>query len=206
MRCLEVGTGSGIMSQVFNHYFQQFITLDVQDLRIEKAKDINFQLIDSIQLPFSDASFDFVIHTHVYQYINQPDKHKALGEIHRVLRPGGTCYFATTNKYALVDPHFNVPLLGYLPSALAGRVLKWVTGRYQNYEIYSDSYRMLQRRLRQHFLVEDLTMYFIKNYQYYQFDDVPAIKMFALLPEQLLKLLMMTVITNWIMWLKKDET
>jgi SAM-dependent methyltransferase len=43
---------------------------------------------DALRLPFDDATFDRVICSEVLEHI--PDDRKAMEEIHRVLRPGGT--------------------------------------------------------------------------------------------------------------------
>jgi SAM-dependent methyltransferase len=43
---------------------------------------------DAVQLPFEDASFDRVIAMHMLYHV--ADKPAAVGEMHRVLRPGGT--------------------------------------------------------------------------------------------------------------------
>ncbi|HUI25285.1 MAG TPA: class I SAM-dependent methyltransferase [Candidatus Kryptonia bacterium] len=50
-----------------------------------------------VQIPYDDASFDFVIANHMLYHV--PDRDRALGEIRRVLRPGGTLY-AATNGHA----------------------------------------------------------------------------------------------------------
>ncbi len=46
-----------------------------------------FELADAESLPFADQSFDAVVSTQVYEYV--PDMGKALGEVFRVLAPGG---------------------------------------------------------------------------------------------------------------------
>jgi SAM-dependent methyltransferase len=48
---------------------------------------------DAQALPFADRSFDAVIANHMLYHV--PDISRALGEIRRVLAPGGRCYAAT---------------------------------------------------------------------------------------------------------------
>jgi SAM-dependent methyltransferase len=49
-------------------------------------KDVDHQ-VDLQNLPFENASYDFIFASHVLEHI--PDDHKAIGEIRRVLRPNG---------------------------------------------------------------------------------------------------------------------
>ncbi len=60
----------------------------------DSGKHFAFQTADAQDLPFADASFDAVIANHMLYHV--PDLPKALGEIKRVLKPGGT-FFAATN-------------------------------------------------------------------------------------------------------------
>lgn len=52
---------------------------------------------DLTALPFADAYFDTVICSHVLEHV--PDDHAALGELHRVLRPGGVALIQTPVNY-----------------------------------------------------------------------------------------------------------
>lgn len=51
------------------------------------ATQVKVLVADAAELPFSDATFDFLVATQVYEYV--PDMKKALAEAARVLRPGG---------------------------------------------------------------------------------------------------------------------
>ncbi len=46
---------------------------------------------DMQRLSYADASFDVVTHTEVLEHV--PDDHRALTELHRILRPGGRMLF-----------------------------------------------------------------------------------------------------------------
>lgn len=52
-----------------------------------------FQVIDIQDIPFEDASFDVIIANFMLYHV--PDLAKALAEVRRVLKPGGTFYAAT---------------------------------------------------------------------------------------------------------------
>jgi ubiquinone/menaquinone biosynthesis C-methylase UbiE len=57
------------------------------------GRTFQFKEIDAQSIPFEDGSFDAVIANHMLYHV--PDRPKALGEIHRVLKSGGHL-FATT--------------------------------------------------------------------------------------------------------------
>lgn len=46
---------------------------------------------DMQHLSYADASFDLITHTEVLEHV--PDEHRALAQLHRVLRPGGWMLF-----------------------------------------------------------------------------------------------------------------
>ena len=66
---------------------------------------------DITQLQFDDASFDFVVCSHVMEHI--PDDVKAMREVHRVLKPGGSAFFMVPllidGEGPLEDPSIKSP-------------------------------------------------------------------------------------------------
>jgi SAM-dependent methyltransferase len=56
-------------------------------LRTETGLDVDWHIVDSELLPFSDRSFDVVTSFSVIEH--QPDKQRAIDEVSRVLKPGG---------------------------------------------------------------------------------------------------------------------
>ena len=53
------------------------------------------------ELPFEDASFDFVNCAEVSEHVDDPIK--MLKEIFRVLKPGGRCYISFHNRWGVYD-------------------------------------------------------------------------------------------------------
>ena len=53
-------------------------------------------------LPFSDGAFDAVVSTLIFHHLSTSLKYAALGEIHRVLRPGGRFLLADFGKPPMV--------------------------------------------------------------------------------------------------------
>src|SRR5690606_28894430 len=59
------------------------------------------------------------------EHVGGPDRQLThLREIARVLRDDGVGYLASPSRWALVEPHFKVPLLSWLPPAARDRALR----------------------------------------------------------------------------------
>lgn len=52
---------------------------------------VSYPAVDMMALPQADASFDLVIHSDTLEHVEHPVR--GLAECHRVLRPGGACFF-----------------------------------------------------------------------------------------------------------------
>lgn len=121
MRLLEVGTGSGGIA----HYFGTHPTLhcdvdavDVHDNRLV-TEGYRYHQVSDTQLPFADESFDVVLTNHVIEHVgDERAQHAHLAELHRVLRPDGVGYLAVPNRWMLVEPHYRLAFLSWLPHGL----------------------------------------------------------------------------------------
>jgi SAM-dependent methyltransferase len=95
-RVLDVGCGTGSLTSTLalNPNIRRLHGLDFSAAYIEHAKRensgsrIQFQVGDACALPFSDKEFDHTLSMLVLQFIPQPEK--AVSEMCRVTRPGGT--------------------------------------------------------------------------------------------------------------------
>lgn len=98
-RILEIGFGTGINLQYYPSTVQRIEAIDPDlDLdrfsqpRIEASRiDVDFHHLDAEHLPFEDEQFDTVVSTLTLCSI--PDVVHALGEVRRVLKPGGQFLF-----------------------------------------------------------------------------------------------------------------
>lgn len=117
-RLLEIGTGSGGIAAYFaaqEDLHLQVEAVDVVDAR-SAVDGYRFTRVDGVQLPFADSSFDFVISNHVIEHVGDRDQQRAhLAEISRVLKPAGMAYLSVPNRWMLVEPHYGLAFLSWLP-------------------------------------------------------------------------------------------
>lgn len=74
-------------------------------------------------LPFPDAAFDAVTAWDVLEHVQDPAA--VLGELARVLRPGGHALITAINRRAWIDPHYHIAGLNWLPRPAAEAVIAW---------------------------------------------------------------------------------
>jgi SAM-dependent methyltransferase len=115
---LEVGTGSGAIA----HYFAQRSGLDcdVDAVDVVDQRTVidgyRFEVIRDTALPYLDGRFDVVISNHVIEHVGDKLAQLAhLREIRRVLRDSGVAYLAVPNRWQIVEPHFRLAFLSWLP-------------------------------------------------------------------------------------------
>ena len=95
---------------------------------------VDFEVVDAQAIPYGDNSYDVV--TMVYGILNMPDRARALAEIFRVLKPGGTlvCLEFSTPTNALLRV-FHSFYLSYLIPFLG----KLITGDKEGFVYLKDS-------------------------------------------------------------------
>jgi len=122
---LDIGTGSGWMA----HHLARLgglsaVGVDVADQR-EVREGFVFRLVQGAALPFESGSFDLVVSNHVIEHVGDLDAQRLhLTEVARVLKRDGTVYFAVPNKWSLIEPHYGLPLLSWLPAGWASRYVR----------------------------------------------------------------------------------
>jgi len=146
---LEIGTGSGVIAGELSEAVKpngHITSVDVVDER--KIKEgYTFQQVQNTELPFSSNSFDLVISNHVIEHVgNRSAQIHHLQEIKRVLTEGGTAYLAQPNKWALTEPHFALPLLSWLPAAIADQYVR-ITKKGSRYDCNPQSQTAMQEML-----------------------------------------------------------
>lgn len=134
---LEIGTGGGIITSLLAEHVGpegRVHSVDVDDLRTV-TEGYEFALVEGVELPFEDDRFDVVVSNHTIEHVGGPDRQLVhLCEIARVLRGDGVGYLASPSRWALVEPHFKVPMLSWLPPSARDRALR-ASRRGQVYDI-----------------------------------------------------------------------
>ena len=137
-RLLDLGASHGLITLELADACAEAVGIDVDRQAIAAAaasaqgrSSPVFLVASGQALPFAAGSFDVVVCNHVYEHV--PDAAALMAEIHRVLAPGGTCYFAGGHLLQLVEPHYRLPLLSWLPRPLADAYLR-LSGRGRRYE------------------------------------------------------------------------
>jgi 2-polyprenyl-3-methyl-5-hydroxy-6-metoxy-1,4-benzoquinol methylase len=157
---LDVSCSTGLMARCFAPHFTKVTGIDIDEGAVAYAKENNhvpnaeYHVMDALQMSFDDCSFDVVVCNQMYEHV--PDAGQLLREIHRILAPGGVCYFGATNRLKVIETHYGrLPFLSYLPKLLANLYLR-VLGRGDRYYENLHSYWTLKRMCRE-FDVTDYT-------------------------------------------------
>jgi ubiquinone/menaquinone biosynthesis C-methylase UbiE len=135
---LDIGTGAGYIAQYFAARAPSLLSVDVVDERV--ARGFDFRLVANELLPSADASHDVVISNHVIEHVDDQERH--LREIARVLKPGGIAYLATPNRFALIEPHFKLPFLSWIPAVMRHPYVR-LTRRAPRYDVSPLTFAML---------------------------------------------------------------
>ena len=126
-----------------------------------------FLVGDALCVPFPDDYFDLVITAQNYEHVS--DAFRLSEEIFRVLKPGGFCLFSGPNRLALIEDHYKLPFLSWLPWRLANLYVRWM-GKGPKYEERPFTLWGL-RRLWKRFVIHDYTVKMIRSPEVYGIDD-----------------------------------
>jgi SAM-dependent methyltransferase len=113
-RVLDLGCGAGGSVDVFRARDPdvRWIGLDVPgspEASERTRTDASFVTFDGSSMPFANGSFDLVYCKQVLEHVRRPEP--LLGEVHRVLAPGG--WFAGSTSQ--LEPYHSLSLWNYTP-------------------------------------------------------------------------------------------
>jgi ubiquinone/menaquinone biosynthesis C-methylase UbiE len=101
-KVLEIGCGIGSVVFELSKQGHDITGTDISSEAIayglKKYGDIRLEVQAAETLPYEDESFDVVLSFDLFEHIAQIDRH--VGEVRRVLRPGGAYLLQTPNKYS----------------------------------------------------------------------------------------------------------
>lgn len=155
-RIADLGSGTGIIKKELEDIFDKPIygfDMDRSFIEVEERTAV----ADVTRLPVADGALDFAVLNHLYEHVD--DQPELFRELHRALAPGGGAYVSAGSKWAVMEPHYRLPFLSWLPRPLADLYLR-VTGRGEAYRgIRFRGHGPLTRMMRDAgFRVEDRTL------------------------------------------------
>ena len=109
-KCLDIGCSVGATVKAASDLGWQASGVDISETAIKlcRQKGLHCQVVEGIELPFADNTFDLVTHWHVIEHVE--DIKSALTEWRRVLKSGGIMMFETPNsdyvKAQLMGPRY----------------------------------------------------------------------------------------------------
>ena len=123
------------------------VDIDVPGLRAARTRfgdHVQFVCAAGQALPFPDASLDVVVFNHIYEHVVDPEA--VIADVKRVLKPDGVLYLGLGNRLGVIEPHYKLPFLSYLPPAAADRYVR-AFGRADSYYERFRTRRGLQQLL-----------------------------------------------------------
>lgn len=150
----DIGCSRGHITQRLAAEFAFVVGLDLDNEVPPGGRTFHYVQADGCFLPLASSAFDVVLANHVLEHVSSAER--MLDEVWRVLRPGGICYLACPNRLTLVEPHYRLPFLSWLPPAIADRYVRWC-GRGEKYLDHMPTYWQL-KRLTRRFRVRDQTV------------------------------------------------
>jgi len=199
---LDIGCSQGQITYRMGQVFKSVIGVDLNNEDWKPKSSLHFIQADACRLPLGAGVFDVVIMNHTLEHTASPQL--LMDEIWRVLRRNGVCYLACPNRFSLLEPHYRLPFLSWLPRSMADRYVR-LAGRGEAYLDNMPSHARLRELARQ-FKLKDLTAVILKNPEIFLGSDPGLLRrtqLISWLPARLLKLLV-PLLPVWILVLKKE--
>lgn len=188
LRGLDVGCANGVIANHLAGSCRSLFGVDPEYRHFAIVPGEKCALLagDGVAIPFPDDSFDLVICAQVYEHAANPEA--MVAEIARVLKHGGVVFFSGPNKYSVIEDHYGVPFLSWLPKAAADWIVR-LMGKGSQYEEHPRSLSEL-KALWGGFEIKDVTLQLILHPDKYGLTrEVKGMKWMSRLPVRPLELL-----------------
>ncbi|MBW8369340.1 MAG: class I SAM-dependent methyltransferase [Arenimonas sp.] len=149
-RWMDVGCGNGEMAAFLAPSVSSMVGVDPDPWpswpqlgRDHSNLTLRTAFFDGVDCPFPAESVDVVVCNQVYEHVSNPEA--LIGNIAKVLAPGGVCYFAGPNLLWPIEPHVFWPLVHWLPRSTAQRLMKALGSRkFNELDAYSTHFLRLR--------------------------------------------------------------
>ena len=164
LTCLDMGCSIGMTTEHLARSACLAVGIDIDEEAIRQAtgedgSQASFIVADVGVTSFADGAFDVIVCNQVYEHT--PNLELLVAEIYRLLKDDGVCFFSGPNRWTVMERHYNLPFLSWLPPRWADRYVR-LTGRAQEYYEHPLSATELRRALRQ-FVVHDYTLQLLSD-------------------------------------------
>jgi SAM-dependent methyltransferase len=173
LTAVDVGCSAGFIADELARAGATTHGVDIDEPGLAAARarfgeNVQFHAARGERLPFATGTVDVVVLNHIYEHVVDPEAVAA--EIHRVLADDGVAYLGLGNRLGVVEPHYKLPFLSWLPRPVADRYVR-VTGRADS---YYERFRTRPglRRLFGLFDVWDYTLPVLADAKAFHGDDV----------------------------------
>ena len=189
---LDLGCSAGFNTKELCRLFDFVVGFDLDQHAVRLARERlppggALLIADGLRLPFRSGVFKAILCSQVHEHV--PDPAPLVAEIERVLAGDGVICLGATNRWIVMEPHYRLPLLSWLPRRLADLYLRRFRGIDHYYENLL-SYGQL-RRLFAGFRIEDFSLRMVQDPERFHCRDlVRPYAALAKLPGALLRLLL----------------
>ena len=118
-RILDFGYGDGQITNFLHKKGYNIIGLDKTKSNYNNVRElfpeIDFQLYDGLHIPFERDSFDTIILNDVMEHIPYKLMDKLIKKLKNVLGPNGIIYISVSNKFSIIEPHTQLPVIIWIP-------------------------------------------------------------------------------------------
>jgi SAM-dependent methyltransferase len=158
LRVLDLGCSTGFIANEFREAGATTFGFDIDRPGLATARarfqdKIGLICADGEDVPLRDGAVDIVIFNHIYEHVVDADK--VVAEIARILAPDGLVYLGMANRWRVMEPHYDLPFLSWLPPRWADRYVR----RFGKADAYHERFRSARklRRMTAAFEVWDYT-------------------------------------------------
>jgi 2-polyprenyl-3-methyl-5-hydroxy-6-metoxy-1,4-benzoquinol methylase len=126
LRAVDIGCSTGFIADELAKAGAKVTGFDIDEPGLTKATarfgaEVEFVKAGGEAMPLESSSVDIVVFNHIYEHVVDADA--VMADIRRVLRPDGIVYLGLGNRLGIVEPHYKLPFLSWLPKPAADRYI-----------------------------------------------------------------------------------